>query len=66
MFGSEVDTTSMTDLIGQIEENAGMVFDEDMNQMVVPKVKMLPLLYGQSEGQEGEAQEKNTQDFFQM
>jgi hypothetical protein len=29
-----------------------------MKQMVVPKVKMLPLLYGQSEGQEREAQEK--------
>ena len=50
-IGSEVDT----DLI---EEHAVVGFDEDMTQMVVPKVDMLPLIYGQSGGQEGGTQGK--------
>ena len=52
-----VDTLSLTDLFKQLEKLAVMEVDEDMKQMVVPKVEILPL-YGQSGGQEGGAQQK--------
>ena len=55
-YGGENDTFSPTDVISQIEEQAVVVVDEDIKQEVVPVVKILPLLYGQSGGQKGGAQ----------
>jgi hypothetical protein len=43
---------------GQIEEHAVVVVSRDMKQEVVPKIKMLPLSYGESGGQEREPKEK--------
>ena len=58
---SEDDTPSLTDLIGQIEEHAVVVDDEDMKQEVVPEVEMLQLSYGQIGGQEGQREPSDLQ-----
>ena len=54
--GSEDNNLSQSDLLGQIKEHAVLVIDEEQN--VVGKVEKLILLYGQSGGQEGGAQDK--------
>ena len=56
--GSEDEILSQSKLIGQIEEHAVLVIDEDTEQSVVAKVEELPLLYEQSGGAQGKTTPK--------
>ena len=49
-LGGKVDTLSQTDLVKQLEQLAVVVVGEDVKQMVVPTVEMLPLSNGQKGG----------------
>ena len=56
--GSEDEILSQSKLIGQIEEHAVLVIDDDTEQSVVAKVEELPLLYEQSGGAQGKTTPK--------
>ena len=63
-YDAENDTFSQTNVLGQIGELVVVVVGEDVKQMVVPTVKMLPLSNGKKGCQKGGANGKTIPKTF--